>query len=149
MRKAPITSLNVPEYQILSPQTGMTLSSASPSEISYSVKQGSVKGPNRSRGGSAGQNRQMKMCDVSATLPSSFLSLDSRADFIGERPLIDPSTGTPSPPPNSKSRKDLPYLWVNMRCYLKENWPKFRGKCSNIGPPHRVISEPVSVRSQF
>lgn len=76
MRKAPVTSLNLPEYQILPPQTGKTLSSASPSEISYSVKQGSVKGPNQSRG-SAGQ---IKMCDVSATLPSSLLSLD----FIGE-----------------------------------------------------------------
>ena len=62
MRQGPIAP-DFPEYQILPPQTSITPSLASPSKIGYSVKQGS---PNRSRG-SAGQ---MKMCGVSATLPT-------------------------------------------------------------------------------
>lgn len=77
MRKVPIASLNLPEYQILPPQTGILPSSASPSEISYSIKPDSVKGPNRSRR-SAGQ---MKMCVVSATRLSSLLSLDFVDEF--------------------------------------------------------------------
>lgn len=77
VRKVPIASLNLPEYQILPPQTGILPSSASPSEISYSIKPDSVKGPNRSRR-SAGQ---MKMCVVSATRLSSLLSLDFVDEF--------------------------------------------------------------------
>lgn len=140
MRKVPF-ALNLFDHQILQPQTSITplASSASPSklEISYSVREGS---PNRS-GGSAGQ---MRMCVVSVTLPPSSL-----LSWWIWRPLIDPSSGMPSPPPSSKCRKDLPYLRVNMRCYLKEHCPEFRRKCFNIGPSHGFISEPISVISQF
>jgi hypothetical protein len=69
--KVPIASLNLlaSKYQILFPT----------SEISHSVRQGSVKGPNRSRG--SAQAGQMEMCDVSATLPSSpRLSVDFLAN---------------------------------------------------------------------
>ena len=115
-------------------------SSTSQSKINYSMKRGSVS---QSRGSSQIMPviKPIKMCDVSTL---HFLDLE----LSNNRSLIDHSSGLPRTSPSSKSRKNLSYLRVHMRCYLNEQPDDPDLKRSNTGTACEIISKTIFVRSQ-